>query len=290
MALITLWGTLAAKAAPTGVISVSEGPPISIIRGDKLFDATKGATLQPGDFVETGAANFVVVELPGGAVVAFGPSSRLLLLQSTTAAFAVLRGWVKVDAHEAADAPLQAALGLRLGASARHGVFVLHATDQRDEVFLESGEMTLLLHDEKATRSEREVKVTQFLTREDRNPVVTAPRPASAFVTAMPRQFRDPLPDGLFKGSKARVTEPKLVREVSYADVADWLTIPHEWRAGFINRFRGRLKDPAFFSAMDARLALHPEWTRVLHPPPPPPPPDEVGPTPKRSDAASPNP
>jgi hypothetical protein len=46
------------------------------------------------------------------------------------------------------------------------------------------------------------------------------------------------------------------------------LTMPGDWRAGFIARFRGRLKDPAFFAAMDAHLALHPEWVRILHPPP----------------------
>jgi hypothetical protein len=86
----------------------------------------------------------------------------------------------------------------------------------------------------------------------------------------MPVQFRDPLPEGPVGGAVVKVTEPKLIRDVSYADVADWLTIPREWRTGFIRRFRGRLKDRAFFSAMDAHLSSHPEWTLILHPPPPP--------------------
>jgi hypothetical protein len=86
----------------------------------------------------------------------------------------------------------------------------------------------------------------------------------------MPVQFRDQLPEGPVGAAAAKLTEPKLIREVSYADVAAWLTIPLEWRAGFVNRFRGRLKDRAFFSAMDAHLSLHPEWAVVLHPPPPP--------------------
>jgi hypothetical protein len=56
----------------------------------------------------------------------------------------------------------------------------------------------------------------------------------------------------------------------------------------FVRRFRGRLKDRAFFSAMDARLSLYPEWTRILHPPPPPPPPDETGSTAERRNTTSP--
>jgi len=275
-----------ARAAQTGVVSIADGPPFSIIRGDKLLDAAKGARLLPGDFVETQPGNFVVVELPGGTVVALGPSTRLYVLEQRTdvPTFVVLRGWLKLDAHVTGEGGLRRAIGLQLGGGARQGVFVMHVADHHDEVFHEAGVMTLLLRDDAATRSERESKVTQFFTREDRNPVVVAPRPASPFVAAMPVPFRDTLPDGLAKSSNAKVTEPKLIREVSYADIADWLTIPLEWRGGFVRRFRGRLKDPAFFSAMDARLSLYPEWTRVLHPPPPPPPPpDETGPTPDRN-------
>ena len=38
------------------------------------------------------------------------------------------------------------------------------------------------------------------------------------------------------------------------------------WRAGFTTRLRGRLKDPAFFAAMEAHLASYPEWIPILHP------------------------
>jgi hypothetical protein len=280
-----------AQAAQTGVVSVADGPPFSIIRGDKLLEATKGVRLLAGDLVETQPGNFVVAELPGGAVVAFGPSTRLYLLELAdvpTSTFLVLRGWLKLDAHVAGEGGLHRAIGLQLGGGARQGVFVLHVAEHRDEVFHEAGVMTLLLRDDAATRSERESKVTQFFTREDRNPVVVAPRPAGPFVAAMPVPFRDTLPEGLAKSQNAKVTEPKLIREVSYADIADWLTIPRDWRGLFVRRFRGRLKDRAFFSAMDARLSLYPEWTRILHPPPPPPPPDENGSTADRRNTTSP--
>jgi hypothetical protein len=188
--------------------------------------------------------------------------------------FVVTRGWLKLDARGTGEGALHRAVGLQLGAAARQGVFVVHVADHRDELFQEAGAITLLLRDDAATRTDRESKVTQFFVREDRNPVVVAPRPAVPFVTAMPVPFRDPLPAGLANDSKAKITEPKLLREVAYSDIAEWLTIPRDWRAGFVRRFRGRLKDPAFFSAMDASMSLHPEWKLVLHPPPPPEPTD----------------
>lgn len=122
----------------------------------------------------------------------------------------------------------------------------------------------------------------QFYVREDRNPVVATPRPAAPFVAAMPVAFRDSLPKSPLGAAGTQAAEPKVIRDVTYADISDWLTIPRDWRTGFVRRFRGRLKDRAFFSAMDARLSLHPEWTVVLHPPPPPAPP--------ASASASPNP
>jgi len=105
--------------------------------------------------------------------------------------------------------------------------------------------------------------------REERADVVSQPRPSSEFVAKMPVPFRDPLPENASAKLK-KTTTPQFVREVSYADVQQWLNMPRDWRAGFVGRFRGRLKDPAFFAAMDASMGQHPEWQPILHPPPPP--------------------
>jgi hypothetical protein len=261
-----------ARAEQALPVSLADGPPFSIIRGDKLLDATKGAKIQAGDFIATQPGNFVVADFVGGAVVALGPSTRIYLLPEGST-FIVLRGWVKLDAHGPGEGMLRRAIGLQLGAAARQGVFVLHAAERRDEVFQESGVMTLLFRDDSGTRTNRESKTEQFFAREE-GILTVAPRPAAPFVADMPVPFRDALPEASVNGLKVKVAEPKVIRDVSYADIADWLTIPREWRTGFIRRFRGRLKDPAFFSAMDARLSLHPEWTLILHPPPPPDEPD----------------
>jgi hypothetical protein len=258
-----------AYAQQPGVVKIADGPPFTIIRGDKLFEAAKGVKLAAGDFIETPPGSFVVADLPASIVVAFGPSTRLYLMGADGSTLVVLRGWLKLDAHPAGEGVLRRAIAMQLGAGVRQGVFVLHATDRRDEVFQESGVMTLLVRDDAVIHSNRESKITQYFAREDRN-LTVGPRPTAPFVAEMPVQFRDPLPEGTVGGTVTKVAEAKFIREVSYADVADWLTIPREWRTGFIRRFRGRLKDRAFFSAMDARLSSHPEWTLILHPPPPP--------------------
>ncbi|MHB8721606.1 MAG: FecR family protein [Steroidobacteraceae bacterium] len=277
---------LQVRAAQTNSVSIADGPPFSIIRGDKVFEATKGVKLLAGDFIETQPRNFVVVELAGAAVAAIGPSTRLYFLEhSDVPTFVVTRGWLKLEAKESGEGGLHRAAGLQLGAAVREGVFVIHVADHRDELFHEAGLITLLLRDDAATRIDRESKVTQFFVREDFNPAVVAPRPAAPFIATMPVPFRDPLPFGLANESKTKITEPKLIRAVAYSDIADWLTIPRDWRTGFVHRFRGRLKDPAFFSAMDARLTQYPEWRLVLHPPPPPPPtePTDAAPDPRNS-------
>jgi hypothetical protein len=94
--------------------------------------------------------------------------------------------------------------------------------------------------------------------------VVSQASPSAEFVAKLPTAFRDPLP------AYARLPDPippRVVRAVDYSDIESWLTIPREWRGSFVGRFRGRLKDPAFFAAMDAHPALLPEWKRILHPP-----------------------
>ena len=108
----------------------------------------------------------------------------------------VLRGWLKLDAHPTGEGVLRRAIAMQLGAGVRQGVFVLHASDHRDEVFQESGVMTLLVRDDAVTRSNRESKITQYFAREDRN-LIVAPRPSAPFVAEMPVPFRDPLPEGL---------------------------------------------------------------------------------------------
>jgi hypothetical protein len=273
--IIALLASACAEATGlSGLVSIADGDPFTIIRGDRYLTAVRGVTLQPGDLIETGASNWIAVELQDHSLLAIGPSSRVYLLDRGDAPTAALvRGWLKFEARgseQGAPGALHRAVGLRLGAATRLGVALLRSTETADAVFDEAGSVQLLVHDDGEARVDRDLKANQFVVREGRAAVAVAPRPSSAFVSDMPVPFRDPLPDAMSKRKGFKATEPKFVREVSYADVAGWLAVPRDWRSGFTNRFRGRLHDPEFFAAMDTHLDQHPEWTLILHPPPPP--------------------
>jgi hypothetical protein len=271
-ALAALIGAHAAIAGTplTGVVTLVEGEPFTLIRDYHLLTGTRGAALSAGDIVETDAKNLLMIEFQQNTVVAVGPSSRLYLLPRADApTLVLLRGWLKADYHPHGGSTVFSALGQRLGASTRGGTFVLHAKDTADELFHEDGVMTLLLRDEAKTSATKDTKINQFFVREGRAAVAIQPRPASQFVDGMPAAFRDPLPTNLSARLNGKTAEPKPVRDVSYEDVQLWLAMPRDWRGGFVTRFRPRLKDTAFFSAMDAHMGSHPEWYLILHPPPP---------------------
>jgi protein-histidine pros-kinase len=69
-----------------------------------------------------------------------------------------------------------------------------------------------------------------------------------------------------FARYKDRDVQPKRTEDVSYADVEEWLTAPSEIRRPLMPRFRSRLSDPAFRSALVANLKSHPEWDPILFP------------------------
>jgi hypothetical protein len=106
-----------------------------------------------------------------------------------------------------------------------------------------------------------------FFSRSGAGQVQTQMGPGAAFGKALPSAFLDPLPHGLSVNAAGNIVlQP--VREAAYQDVQDWLEGPRAWRRGFTERFRPRLADAAFRRALDARMSLHPEWYRIVHPPP----------------------
>jgi hypothetical protein len=266
---LALWTCVAASKPTTtgfnGLVSIADGEPFTIVRRDTLLSGSKGVTLFAGDIVETGPGAFVAIEVQGGNLVGIGPSTEVYFLQHGDAiTLLVLKGWVKVDVRSKA----MRVAGKRLGIQGHEAVVVLYADERFDAVFDEQGSATLLLRDDAGTRGGKETGAYEFFLREDRTGVVSQPRPSAEFVERMPIPFRDPLPENA--SARLKKVAPQLVRAVTYSDIQTWLTIPRDWRGGFIERFRGRLKDPAFFAAMDEHLALHPEWTPILHPPSPP--------------------
>ena len=276
VAALTWAGSVSAKPAASpnfgGVVSIADREPFTIVRGTKLDTATSGVTLATADMVATGPGAFLAVEMQGGSLVGIGPSSQVYLMQRTAAdppTLVVLKGWVKADIRTDPKGPPLRVIGTRCGIQSHRAVVLLYVDERSDSVFDEQGTATLLLRDDAATRTGKETQANEFFMREERADVVSQPRPSPDFVAKMPVPFRDPLPENASAKLK-KATTPQFVREVNYSDVQQWLNMPRDWRWGFIGRFRGRLKDPAFFAAMDASMAQHPEWQPILHPPPPP--------------------
>jgi hypothetical protein len=259
-----------AAAEFSGLVSLADGEPFTLLRGDSAHTGTAGVTLVSGDILETRPGTFLVIEVRGGSLLAVGPDSEVYFLpRAEITTLVVLKGWVKADVRATSKASALRILATRLGIQVQKAVVLLRADARSDAIFAEEGSGTLLLRDDAATHIDKEIQANQFLVREHEQTVVWQPRPSADFVANMPVPFRDPLPANASVKLKKAV-EPNLVREVSYTDVQPWLTMPRDWRAGFIPRFRARLEDQAFFTAMDAHLHQHPEWTVILHPPPPP--------------------
>jgi hypothetical protein len=288
---VALWACLAdARTAAnplSGVVSIADGGPFTIIRQSAVYAGSKGTTLLAGDFIETEPGALLAIGLTGGSLLGVGPSSQVYILQRTDIpTLIVLRGWVKADVRGSAAVPAIRIIGTRLGIQSQHAVVLIHAADGRDAIFDEQGSATLLLRDEAATRTDTPTQPNQFFVRADREAVVMQQRPSADFVGAMPIAFRDSLPEQA-AANLQKPTDAQRMRDVTYADVQSWLTMPRDWRSGFIVRFRGRLKDPTFFAAMDTHLNQFPEWVPILHPPPPPD--EELPPDIRRSAEATPH-
>jgi len=265
---LALWtcliGGKTAQPEFNGLVSFADAGAFSIVRRDTLLTGSKGVALLTGDIVETGENAFVVVQEPGGDLVGIGPSTDVYFVErQEVITLFVLKGWVKVDVK---SGPIRL-MGARLGIRGHQAVMLLHADERSNEVFDEQGSTTLLPADDDARPVGKETGPSRFFLRGEQLDVRSQASPSAEFVAKMPAPFRDPLP------VDAKVPEPvpaRVVRAVSYADIESWLTIPREWRGSFVGRFRGRLKDPAFFAAMDAHQARLPEWKLILHPPPEP--------------------
>jgi hypothetical protein len=263
--VLALWGCLIGgkpvQPEFNGVVSFADSGAFSIVRRDTLLTGSKGVALLAGDIIETGADAFVVIQDPDGDLVGIGPSTDVYFVErQEVITLFCLRGWVKVDVRSGAIR----LTGTRLGIQGHQAVMLLHAEEHSNEVFAEQGSTMLLPADDDARPVGKGSGPSRFFFRGEQPDVLSQASPSDEFIAKMPATFRDPLP------GYAKLPEPvppRVVRAVSYSDIESWLTIPREWRGSFVGRFRGRLKDPGFFAAMDAHQALLPEWKRILHPP-----------------------
>lgn len=255
-----------ASAADTGIYTIAEGT-ARVLRGATWFKLAAGARVEDDDVVDLRENAQVQLELTEGRTIGFlGPASVRVStsVQAAKAADAaealVQRGWFKVAGT--GKSPMRLRMGT-MGVDVGDAVVVLHVEGAGVELFVESGTVKIALAQKRAKSAvSRDVTTGEFLSRAGDQPPVFAARPPAAFVSAMPREFRDRLPT-------LAAHFPKDVELMPVGDVT--LQEAEPWLAGadrklFLKRFTPRLADPAFRSAVIARASAFPEWDRVLRP------------------------
>jgi hypothetical protein len=268
VALVATLGHARPPGTPdSGIVSIADGGPFTVIRGDDLRTGTRGVTLLAGDIIETGADAFLVIQTQAGTVIGIGASSEVYWLEhGAEIPLLVRKGWLKVDLRAAPKTDATRVAGPRAAVQCQQCVLLLHVDERSDSLYDEQGSGTLA-----GRPGAKEIGPGQFLVaREDDTSALQ--RPSAQFLAQMPVAFRDNLP-AMPAGASIKPLEPEWVRKVRYADIQAWLLAQRSWRVGFVTRFRERLKDRTFFVAMDAHLDQLPEWVPVLHPKPPPEPP-----------------
>lgn len=256
-----------AAAADAGIYSIVDGD-VRVLRETTWFRLVPGARARDGDIVDA-INEYAQVQLEwagGGAVNVQGPAlfhAGALVAADNKSGEAELvfrRGWLKAAAGAR---PIR----VRLPTGTLHfadAIVVVRGDAAGSELFVEAGSARFAAV---VTRGKAppplDVKAGEYVERiGDRAPVAQS-RPPPAFLSALPRQFRDALPSLAAHFPEA----PDLARgrEVTLAEAEPWLA-PGPSRRTFVRRFTPRLSDPAFRAAVSARGAAFPEWDRLLHP------------------------
>jgi len=256
---------LPAAAQEIGTVTFIEGS-MRLLRGAASWRGVEGMKLSRGDIIETSGQGFAQLELPGGVVVALGPSTRVYFFSQAgrIAEVVVLGGWLKGEVGPSGGSYCYASP--LLAATTHDGAVVLHASGDATDIFVESGSAVIgSVSPEGYVGHPTAAKGGQFFSRRAGAGVVTGSGPSAAFLDGVPRAFRDTLPSRLARFSGKRF-EPQREQEVAYSEIQPWLTIGQRWRRGFVERFLPRLKDAEFRRELEANLREYPEWDRALHP------------------------
>lgn len=254
----------AAAAERGGTVTLLEGP-AAIVRGVTRHALAEGVRLLPGDVVEVGVKGLMEIEFPDGAAFALAAGTRMLAMGTqrgkSTGDYYVTNGALKVSGLKQGEHVrfLTPFYALQAG----EGSTVLAVERTGGAVFVESGDARVA--EFPGTATSLRLKGGDFYTRKADQRGVVAARPSHAFIAQLPPLFLDPLPSRLAR-YKDREVQPRRIEDVSYGEVEDWLKAPLEIRRPLAQRFKPRLADPAFRSAVAGNLKYHPEWDPFLYP------------------------
>lgn len=271
-ALIAAPMSALAAEQPPGTITILEGEAL-IYRGTGRLHAGEGVRLAHGDIVETAASTFVQVELADQSVVQFGSATRALINASTARQkperwLYLMNGWAKVigaNAEPATNPPGYELRARLFWLPATPAVVVMRSSPAEVTLFVERGEIRLAEHQAAGAPVAVSLKQGDYYKRKAGSRGAVDPAAKQAFVSDMPRGFRDSLPLRIerFRDQEVR---PKEAPDFTYADVESWLKAEPWLRRPFLQRWRVKAREPAFRAALIANLPAHLEWDPILFP------------------------
>jgi hypothetical protein len=254
-------------------VTLLEGQAV-LLRSTGRFALAEGVRVHTGDVLHVEDKGLLQLGFADGTKLSIGPQARLHVAELAAPGpgarsaplrdFYLLQGWSKL-----ALAPPAARLRLTtplLGLLSGDAIVVLQVEGAQGSLFVEKGEVRLAEGFVKATpASPVTLRAGQFYSRRAKQKGTPQPRPAAAFVAAMPRPYQDNLPERRAKYPERDVV-PRRLGELAYADVEPWLKGPPELRRPMMQRLRSRANEPEFRKALIANMRFHPEWDRVLFP------------------------
>jgi hypothetical protein len=255
---------LFAAPATVGILALAEKPAL-LIRGTTLYQAPAGTRLQSGDLIDSDQSTVQIDDLAGFRL-GLGPHTRFYLERTVkTTSITLFNGWLKLQPKAGEHVGTLKVNTATLTLDASGGASVLHAEGTRLEVFVEDGTQTLI---ERDARGGDGAKITlaqeDYLQRKGNEPLGSAGRPGSEFISAMPPAFFDPLP--AIAGAKLSAPPLTKVREVDFDDVSSLLLGPVKPNPrSLATRFSPRLSDPAFRQAITQRFGGTLEWETELY-------------------------
>jgi len=271
-------GPPAWAAEPVGVVTILEGDALAI-RGLSKLALAEGVRIAGDDLVETGKGTFLRIEFTDGAVVDLGPGTRAQLNRPSLKrvdrpALYLLSGWLKLSAGKLPAATKGSFASPQFDALGAVGEVVARVEDSSSKVFAEDGPLQIL-NRRAGAKAPITIKSGDFISLNKDDALKVEVRPTHEFIAALPRQFEDPLPARLAQ-FRAREVPARPAGTFTYAEVEVWLDAEPTIRRRFVREWVAKANDEAFRQKLDAGLARHPEWERILYPerfePKPPPP------------------
>jgi hypothetical protein len=270
VAIAVLVGWRAAIAAePVGVITILDGNAV-LIRGLSKFAPAEGVRVTGNDLLETGKSAFLRVEFTDGAIVDLGPATRVQLnrpslRQADRAALYLLSGWLKLNASKDPNGAKGSIASREFDVlGVRGGVVERADRASGGAVFAEDGAVRVIDRRRGAAPAVS-LESGDFLALRGSEAARVQRKPAPEFVASLPRQFEDRIPSRMAQ-FRDRDVAARPLGPFTYGEVEPWLDAEAAVRRRFVREWVARADDDSFRQRLDAGLARHPEWERILHP------------------------